>query len=78
MSQWVLKANGNVVPRRSTHPIHVYELHSNTEEKKPETFDDLIYRRWGTSITPPNVSNSPEDEPCKYYHDDDESPRHIP
>ena len=61
MSQWVLKANGNVVPSRSTPPLHVDELHSKTEEKKRETFDALIERRWGTSITPPNVSNSSED-----------------
>ena len=31
MCQWVLKANGNVVPRRSLCPLHVDELHSNME-----------------------------------------------
>ena len=72
MSQWVIKANGNVVPRQSTRLLHVDELNSKTEEKKRKTFDALIERRWGTSITPPNVSNSPEDKPWKEYHDDDE------
>ena len=58
ISQWVLKENGNVVPRRSTRPLQVDELHSKTEEKKRKTFDALIERRWDTSIKQPNVSNS--------------------
>ena len=78
MSQWVLKANGDVVPRRSSRPLHVDELNIKTEEKKRETLDALIERRWGTSITPPNVYNSPDNEPWKEYHDNDESPWQIP
>ena len=78
MSQWVLKANSNVVPRRSTRPLYVDELHSKTEEKKRETSYAMIERMWGTSITPPNVSNLSEDEPWKEYHDNDESPWQIP
>ena len=42
MAQWILKANGNVVPRRLLRPLHVDELHSAVEIKKQETFDALI------------------------------------
>ena len=44
MAQWVLKANGKVVPRRTVRPLHVDELHSPQEIKKRETFDALIER----------------------------------
>ena len=57
MAQWVLKANGQVVPRRTSRPLHVDELHNLQEIKKRETFNALIERRWGTSMSPPPVSN---------------------
>ena len=78
MCQWLLKANGNVVPRRSLRPLRVDELHSKMEQKKRDTFDALIERRWGTSITPPPVSPSNTDDPWEEYQDEDESPRQIP
>ena len=34
MCQWVLKANGKVVPRRTCRPLTVAEKHSETEQKK--------------------------------------------
>ena len=46
MAQWILKANGRVVPRRSLRPLKVDELHSPVEIKKREVFDELIKRRW--------------------------------
>ncbi len=55
MAQWVLKANGNVVPRRSSRPLKVDEIHSAMELKKRAIFDGLIERRWGTSINPPTI-----------------------
>ena len=70
MAQWILKANGRVVPRRSLRPLKVDEihspveikkrevldeLHSPVEIKKREVFDELIERRWGTPMTPPNT-----------------------
>ena len=55
MSQWILKANGRVVPRRSLRPLKVDEIHSPVEIKKREVFDELIQRRWGTPMTPPNT-----------------------
>jgi hypothetical protein len=76
MAQWVLKANGRVVPRRTCRPLTVAETHSNQEMKKRTIFDGLIERRWGTSINPPK----PESEYDEYeeYEDDDEVARKIP
>ena len=58
MAQWVLKANGRVVPRRSLRPLTIAELRSPVEHKKHDVFDALIERRMGTSINPPPT---PED-----------------
>ena len=79
MCQWVLKANGNVVPRCSLRPLQVDENHSPVEAKKRETFNALIERRWGTSITPPQVSsnNDKDNNPWEAYHDEEESPRQL-
>ena len=55
MAQWILKLNGRVVPRRSLRPLKVDEIHSPVEIKKREVFDELIQRRWGTPMTPPNT-----------------------
>ena len=77
MSQWILKANGNVVPHRSSRPLSVDEIHNSSESKKPETFDAMIERRWSAAITPPKVMIT-DDEIWEEYYDDDEDPRHIP
>ena len=53
MAQWVLKANGRVVPQRSLRPLTIAEKHSTVETKKHDVFDALIERRMGTSINPP-------------------------
>ena len=76
MAQWVLKANGNVVPRRSPPKISVAELHSDVEEKKRAVFDRLIEKRRGTAINPPKSSN--EEDKFEEYYDDDEDQRVIP
>lgn len=71
MAQWVLKANGRVVPRRSCRPLRTAEIHSPTELKKRQTFDELIERRHGTSINPPKPK--PTDESNESPEDDDRS-----
>jgi hypothetical protein len=53
MCQWILKANGKVLPRRSVRPLQTAEIHSPSELKKRQVFDELIERRHGTSINPP-------------------------
>ena len=55
MAQWILEANDRVVPRRSLGPLKVDEIHSPVEIKNKEVFDELIKRRWGTPMTPPNT-----------------------
>jgi hypothetical protein len=80
MAQWVLKANGKVVPRRTCRPLTVAETHSDQEKKKRTIFDGLIERRWGTSINPPKPHVDDENEHDEYaeYEDDDEVARIIP
>ena len=55
MAQWVLKANGNVVPQHTARPLTVAETHLTTELKKQGTFDALVEKQWGTSMSPPPV-----------------------
>ena len=57
MVQWILKANGRVVPRQSLQPLTTTERHSPVEEKKQNVFDGLIERRMGTSINPPPTTD---------------------
>ena len=77
MSQWGLKANGNVVPQRTTRPLQTSKLNSNTEKTKRKCFDALIARWWVVSIYPP-LDLIKEQEYFEEYMDDDESPRVIP
>ena len=78
MAQWVLKANGNVVPRRTARPLTVAENHSATELKKRGTFDALVEKRWGTSMSPPPVPKDDNESVFDEYEDDDEYKRVVP
>jgi hypothetical protein len=73
MAQWILKANGRLVPCQSLRPLKVEELHSATELKKREIFNGLIERRWGTSINPPTVSDAKDDDDFEEYYWKDEA-----
>ena len=55
MAQWILKANGRVVPRRPLRPLKVDEIYHPVEIKKRDVFDELIQKRWVTPMTPPNT-----------------------
>ena len=83
MSQWILKSNGKVVPRRTVRPLRVEELHSPEELRKREIFGALIERRWGTSINPPKDSTDDDtakddDDTWEEYEDADERARTVP
>ena len=80
MAQWILKANGNVVPRRSSRPPNVDEVHSPIEIKKRAVFDGLIERRWGISINPPKQTDAEDfdDNEFEEYEDEDEPKRTVP
>lgn len=76
MAQWVLKANGNVVPRWLVHPLSQSKLASETEIKKGQLFDELIQHRWGSPITSP--VNDSLASTLDEYDDNTEAARIIP
>ena len=78
MSQWVLKSNGQVVPRRTLRTLKPEELRSETEIKKRNLFDKLVEKRHGTSMNPPIKTSETSDTMWEEYEDGDESPRVIP
>ena len=78
MEQWLLKSSGSVVPRRTLRPLHVNEIHSPEEQKKRNIFGALIEIIWGTSINPPPVSTTSNEDIWEEHEDEDESDRIIP
>jgi hypothetical protein len=84
MCQWILKANGNVVPRRTVRPLKAEELHGPIDQKKREIFKELIVKRWGTSINkpPPEPLDNDDDwdkgDDWEEYEDDNEPARVVP
>ena len=79
MAQWILKSNGNVVPRRTLRSLQTDEIHSLNEQKKRDVFDALIEKRWGTSISPPIVETvTDDDDNWEEYEDSDEPARIVP
>ena len=53
MCQWVLKANGKVMPRDTVQPLQTAEIHSPVQIKLHRDFDALIERIHGNAINPP-------------------------
>ena len=83
MAQWILKANGRVVPRRSSRPLRPEEWNSATEEKKRSVFTALIEAKLGSSVTPmlPRTTDPDEDGIDELSDDEidpDEPPRIVP
>ena len=76
MAQWILKANGNVVLRRTARPLNTAELNSEKEKQKRSLFDQLIRKRWGSSISPPPVEKD-VDNIFEPYSNLDEEPREM-
>ena len=64
MCQWVLKANGKVMPRHTIRPLQTAEIHSPVQIKLHRNFDALIERRHGSAINPPkpivDIKENPE------------------
>ena len=58
LAQWVLKSNGNVVPRPTVRPLQLAELYSDTEKPKRVIFDAFIERRWGSPMSTPNKDDA--------------------
>ena len=79
MAQWVLKANGEVIPRRSLRPLQVAEIHSQEEKQLRRVYDACIAKKLGTSITPPKPTVVDElQETWEEWGDHDEEPREVP
>ena len=81
MAQWVLKANGYVVPRRTIRPLKPEEVRSEEEAKKRAIFDALVEKKHGSSLIHPEKRKSKDkndDETFLEYSDWDEEPRIIP
>jgi len=85
MAQWILKANGRVVPRRSCRPLNTSEIYNSSEIRKRKVFNDLIRGKLGDSVNPP--SNDPtdsdndqheDDDEFEYYQDEQQPPRDLP
>ena len=77
MCQWVLKANGRVVPRRSVRSLQTAEIHSPTELKKRELFDKLIAKKLGTSIVFPDEKPSKDKTPEELDEEADQQERMV-
>jgi hypothetical protein len=74
----MLKANGKVMPHRSSRPLTVAEVHSPTEIKKQSIFDGLIKRRWGTSINPPKQTDAENLDNKEFEeHEDEDEPKRV-
>jgi hypothetical protein len=74
MCQWVLRANGKVVPCRTVRPLREDEIQDAGVIKQQQIFDGLIERRWGTSINPPKSEPSVDEDFEDFDEDAPESP----
>ena len=60
MSQHVLTEDGNVLPLQTIRRLTPAELISEVEKDKMAEFNRKIKKKWGDSITPPEVEVTPE------------------
>jgi hypothetical protein len=72
MAQWCLKANGQVVLRRTHRPLSADELTSDTELKKRDRFIKNIASKYGSSETAPAIEMTTADYEFELYEDNDE------
>ena len=56
MCQWVLKSNGKIIPRRSSRPLAVAELSSESEQGKRKALGSAMQKKLGGSMPPPSPS----------------------
>ena len=81
MTQWILKSNGKVVPRRTCRPLTNAEIQDPTCKKARDIFDVCIGKIHGDSLSPPAKPvkrTDDDDDEFTEYEDDDEVPRIIP
>ena len=79
MAQWIIKANGRVVPHLTAVPLTTAQHNSETEKKKCALFDNIITKLWGISISRPSVTiDTTTDNILDLYEDPDEPAREMP
>ena len=79
MAQWIIKANGRVVPHLTAVPLTTAQHNSETEKKKRALFEKIITKRWGTSIYPLSVTiDTTTDNLLDPYEDRDEPALEMP
>ena len=89
MTQWILKANGKVVPRRIVRPLKPLEWSREEEKDKRVLFNISIREKIGDSLTPmpanneyalnaPDAIDDDDDKEYMPYEDDVEAPWVIP
>jgi hypothetical protein len=52
MSQWILKVNGRVIPRRTVRPLNALEINSEICKEKRRDFDRVIHAKFGSAFEP--------------------------
>ena len=73
MAQWILKSNGQIVPRRSLCLLKYEELHNNVvEDTNQSHFDQCIKERHGDSLIP--LPSTKQEDIELLHHEDDEQP----
>jgi hypothetical protein len=54
MSQWILRANGRVIPRRTVRPLNAIEIRSELSKQRRTEFDIVIHKQFGSPWEPPS------------------------
>lgn len=84
MAQWILKMNGQIVPRRSLRRLSEAELNptNEIEIRKRQAFDNAIAAKLGDSFSlpPTPLPSHLDDDDAAFvpYEDDEESPIEMP
>jgi hypothetical protein len=72
MCQWILHANGKVVPRCTVRPLREDERRDAGVQQQQKLFDSMIERRWGTSINPPKLESTIDEDFAECDDDEDD------
>ena len=79
MAQWVLKSNGQIVPRRTLRKLKPEELYNNpTEAQKRAVFNTSIRSKYGDSVNPPPKPLDASETDFVPYEDDEVESNEVP
>jgi hypothetical protein len=76
MSQWILKGNGRVIPRRTVRPLNAIEINSEVSRQQRRDFDTVIHSKFGSPFEPARPIK--EYDVLDEYEDNEEAARVIP